>query len=133
MPSPLTSPAAETEQPLGHRQRPIEAEAVAAVERGEIEARREAGVGAEHDIAGAVIGAAGGISIRCPDDQIVDAVAVDVASSGDGVAAVSHRPSSPIEAEAVAAVKRGEIEARREAGVGAEDDIAGAGRRSRSP
>ena len=52
MPSPLTSPAPATETPLlSYGVDPVEAEAVAAVERGEIEARREARGGAEHDIA----------------------------------------------------------------------------------
>ena len=52
MPSPLTSPAPATEQPLlVIRVDPVEAEAVGAVERGEIEARPEARGGAEHHIA----------------------------------------------------------------------------------
>ena len=61
MPSPLTSPAPATEMPLlVVRVDPVEAEAVRAVERGEIEARREAGGGAEHHVALAgVVPAAG--------------------------------------------------------------------------
>ena len=103
---------------------PVEAEAVDAVERREIEARREAGVGAEDDVALAGTPVAG--SAGRPDDQVVDAVAVDVARAGDREAAAVVRVD-PVEAEAVRPVERREIEARREAGVRAEDDIALAG------
>ena len=52
MPSPLTSPApGDRRAAVVVGVDPVEAEAVAAVERGEIEARREAGVRAEDDIA----------------------------------------------------------------------------------
>ena len=52
MPSPLTSPAPATEQPLqSYASIPSRRKPFAAVERREIEARREAGVGAEDDIA----------------------------------------------------------------------------------
>ena len=52
MPSPLTSPApGDRAAAVVVLVDPVEAEAVRAVERGEIEARREAGVGAEDDVA----------------------------------------------------------------------------------
>ena len=126
MPSPLTSPAPATEMPLSsYASIPSRRKPFAAVERGEIEARREAGVGAEDDVALA------GVVVRRdrrrrPDDQVVDAVAVDVARARDREAAAVVRVD-PVEAEAVRSVERGEIEARREAGVGAEDDVALAG------
>ena len=51
MPSPLTSPAPATETPLVIRVDPVEAEAIGAVERGEIEARPEARDRAKNHIA----------------------------------------------------------------------------------
>ena len=91
----------------------IETEAIAAVHRSEIEARREPGVGSEDDITDVELTIKG----VGANDQVVDAVAVDVAGSGDGTA-------RPVEAEAIVAIERCQIEAGGEAGAGAEDDIA---------
>ena len=70
-----------------------------AVERGEIEARREAGGGAEHHVALAGVVLPPDRPWR-PDDQVVDAVAVDVPRARDREAAVVIRVD-PVEAEAV--------------------------------
>ena len=126
MPSPLTSPAPATETPLQSyasipsRRKPLVPSSAA---RSRLAAKPCGG--AEHHIA-----LAGGVPSpdrrMGPDDQIIDAVAVDVPRAGDREAAVVIRVD-PVEAEAVGAVERGEIEARREARGGAEDHIALAG------
>ena len=81
-PSPLTSPAEATEMPLVIGRHAAELEAVGAVEGGEVEIGAEARGLAEHHIArpGMApmrIGAVGA------DDQVGEAVAVDVAGRGD--------------------------------------------------
>ena len=79
MPSPFMSPAAGTELPVLVEGAPSRRKPLLPFECREIEARR-AIPSAEHDITGA------GMSdrrARRADDQVVDAVAVDVASIGD--------------------------------------------------
>ena len=105
---------------------PVEPEAVRAVERGQIEARGEARGRAEDDVALAGDLLPSGIGARRPDDQVVDAVAVEVARARDREAAVVIGVD-PVEPEAVAAVERGQIEARGEARGGAEHHVALAG------
>ena len=68
-----------------------------------------------------------GIGATGPDDQVVDAVAVDVARARRPRSRCSRTSSIPSRRKPFAAVERGEIEARREAGGGAEDDVALAG------
>ena len=101
MPSPLTSPAPATEKPLkSYASIPSRRKPFDAVERREIEARREAGGRAEHDVALAGVVLAVRDRRAGPDDQVVDAVAVDVARARDREAAVVVRVD-PVEAEAV--------------------------------
>ena len=67
IPSPFTSPAAETEAPLrSERVDPVEAEAVGPVERGEIQAGGEAPAGAEHHIALPGVGIPIRIGVEAP-------------------------------------------------------------------
>ena len=78
-PSPLTSPAPLTEQPeLIVRVDAIEAEAVGAVEAREVERCHRSRRVAEHHVAlaGACIGRPD--RRRSPDDQVGEAIAVDV-------------------------------------------------------
>ncbi len=83
----------------------VEPEAVAAVERREVEIGRKAAVLAEHDV-----GRPGpGVGQECPDHDVVEAVAVDVAGRGHREAAVVADVDS-IEAEAVGAVECIEID-----------------------
>ena len=58
--------------------------AVAGRDCGEVDLRRKGAGVAEHDIAVARLGAgvAGPTAGKCPDDEVVEAVAVDVASRG---------------------------------------------------
>ena len=91
---------------------PVEAEAVGAVERGEIEARREARGGAEHHVALAGVVPAAGIGAGAP------MIRSSMPSPLTSPAPATEKPLwsyvvDPVEAEAVAAVERGEIEARR--------------------
>ena len=127
MPSPLTSPRRRPSSRSGRRcvspsrRKPLLPSSAARSRLG-----AKAGGGAEHDIARAGIDRRFGRRSEAADDQVVDAVAVDVARAGDRDAAVVA-VVDPVEAEAVAAVERGEIEARREARGGAEHDVARAG------
>ena len=69
--------------------------AVAGGDCGEVDLRREARGLAEHHVAVARIGAcvAGAVAIHSPDDQVVEAVAVDVAGRGYRTAGeVTARP-----------------------------------------
>ena len=67
--------------------------AVAARERGEVDLRRKAAGVAEHHVAvaGIVACVAGAVAVGCPDDEVVEAVAVDVARRGDRNAGVVAR------------------------------------------
>src|SRR5262245_35619501 len=90
------------------RRHTAELEAVAAIEGGKVDIRGKAGRLAEHDIARAGIatiwvGACG------PDNQIVEAVAVDVTSRRDRPAAIVVRRQAE-ERESVAAVKAGKVD-----------------------
>ena len=127
MPSPLTSPAPATEKPLwSYVVDPVEAEAVAAVERGEIEARREAGGGAEHHIALAGVVPAAGIGAGAP--MIRSSMPSPLTSPAPATERrCGHTSSIPSRRKPLRAVERGEIEARREAGGGAEHHVALAG------
>src|ERR687895_637167 len=99
----------------------VEPEAVGAVERGEIDVRRKPGVGAEDDVAFAGSEALVEVAdVARADDQVVEPVAVDVAGARDRTAG-GYRA---FEAEAIRTVERGEIDARRKAGGGAENDVA---------
>ena len=68
--------------------------AVAGRERGEIDLGRKAAGVAEHHVAVARIACvAGAVAIMRPDDQVVEAVAIDVAGRGDRNAGlVAARP-----------------------------------------
>ena len=59
--------------------------AVAGRDRGEVDLRRKAAGVAEHHVAvaGIVACVAGAVAVECPDDEVVEAVAVDVAGRGD--------------------------------------------------
>ena len=61
----------------------VEAEAVRAVERREVEARREAGGPSEHDVARARFVVPAGIGTESTDDEIGEAVAIDVSCRRD--------------------------------------------------
>ena len=92
----------------------VEAEAVAAIERGEIEARGKAASFAEHHIAlpGTVVPVR--IAFMGANDEIAKAVPIHVPGPGHRPAAVVPKIDA-VEAEAVAAIERGEIEARSKA------------------
>ena len=62
----------------------VEHEAVAAVEAGQCQRRAELGGFAEHHVAAAGISAVGA-GAPSADDQVVDAIAVDVASATDRI------------------------------------------------
>ena len=95
----------------------VEAEAVAAIKVGKSQARPEA-LAAKHHVAlaGIVIGG------RRSDDQITDAVVIDVPGAGDAVAADVTQIDA-VEAKAVVAIKVRKIEACPEA-LAAEHHIA---------
>ena len=67
--------------------------AVAGRDRGEVDLGRKAAGVAEHDIAVARIAAcvAGAVGVECPDDQVVEAIAIDVAGRGHRNAGVIAR------------------------------------------
>ena len=96
--------------PLVVRHRCRQAEAVAAVERREIEARRSPRPSRTPHSSRPHLPA--GIAAIRADDQIVEAVAVDVPRPGNRTAAVVARVDA-VEAEAVGAVERREIEGAR--------------------
>ena len=93
----------------------VEAEAVRAVERREVEARRKPRRLAEHDVALAGIGVRAWVAAKGADDDVGEAVAVDVPGRGDGATAKVTRIDA-VEAEAVRAVERREIDRRRKLG-----------------
>ena len=99
-----------------------ELEAVGAVEGGEVEVGGEARGLAEHHVARPGIGSVR-IGTAGADDQVVEAVAIDVAGRGDREAAlVIGRHAA--ELEAVGAVEGGEVEVGAEARGLAEHHIA---------
>ena len=113
-PSPLTSPAEETEDAaVVTGIDAVEAEAVGAVEAREIERGGKARSLAEHHIALARIGVPARIGARGADQDVVEAVAIDVPRRGDGLAAAVTGIDA-VEAEAVGAVEAREIERRRQ-------------------
>ena len=100
--------------------------AVAGRDCGEVDLRRKAAGVAEHDIAVARLGAgvAGAVGAVCSDDEIVEAVAVNVAGQG-------HRPAGEIvrilamdDEAAVAARDRSKVDLRRKAAGVAEHHVA---------
>src|SRR5262245_58802384 len=99
-------------------------------DRGEVDLRREAGSLAEHHVAVACIGAcvAGAIAAVCSDDDVVEAVAVDVAGGGYRIAGEVIDLLAMDDEAPVAGRDRGEIDLRRKAAGVAEHDIAVAGR-----
>ena len=104
----------------------IEAKAIAAIQRAEIEAGCPATGLPEDHIAGPGIGAPAGVGVAGADDQVGIAIPVHIAGRGDGAAAaVTGRHA--IKTKAGAAIQRAEIEAGRPAAGLAEDHIAGPG------
>ncbi len=83
---------------------PAEVEAVAAVERVEIEARLKARARAKHHIALAGIGPLAGIGATGADNQFVNAVTVDGSHACDGAVAAVIEVEA-FDAEAVGAVE----------------------------
>ena len=127
-PSPLTSPAEDTETPeKSMRILAMDDEAaVAGRDGGEVDLRREARGLAEHHVAGARIGAcvAGAIAVPGPDDEVVEAVTVDVAGRGDRNAGLIVRVLAVDDESAVAGRDRGEVDLGREARGLAEHHVA---------
>ena len=109
-PSPLTSPAPATERRCVACVDAVEAKAVGAVEGREIEAGTEPRGSAEHDVALAGIRIPVSIGAGSADDDIAEAVAVDVPGRGDRAAAIVVRIDA-VEAKAVGAVEDREVEA----------------------
>src|SRR5690606_37697932 len=98
-------PAAVIEPPLA-----VEAEAVGAVERTELDGGGKPAGLAEHHVGRSRTGAVR-VCLRCADDQVIEAVAVDVTGTADGPPA-HVVPRLAIEAEAVGAVERAERDRR---------------------
>ena len=113
-PSPLTSPAEDTDWPdRSSASCAMDDEAaVAGRDRGEVELRRKAAGVAEHHVAVARLVAcvAGAVGDRSPDDQVVEAVAVDVAGRGDRIAGLIARVLAMDDEAAVAGSDRGEVD-----------------------
>src|SRR5690606_40102645 len=86
----------------------VEAEAVGAIERAELDGGGEPAGLAEHHVARSARRTVR-IGIGCADDQVVEAVAIDVTGAADGPAAVIEPPLA-VEAEAVGAVERTELD-----------------------
>ena len=86
--------------------------AVAGRDRGEVDLGRKAGGLAEHHIAVARedAGVAGAIAVGSPDDEVVEAVAVDVAGRGDRIAGVIARVLAMDDEAPVAGRDRGEVD-----------------------
>ena len=103
--------------------------AVAGRDRGEVDLRPEARGLAEHHVAVARTGAcvAGAGAGECPDDEVVEAVAVDVAGRGYRTAGVIVRVLAMDDEAAVAGRDRGEVDLRRKAAGVAEHHVAVAG------
>ena len=103
--------------------------AVAGRDRGEVDLRREARRLAEHHVAvaGTVARVAGAIGTGCPDDEVVEAVAVDVAGRGHRMAGLIAHILAMEDEAAVAGCDRGEVDLRRKARGLAEHHVAVAG------
>jgi hypothetical protein len=91
--------------------------AIAGGDRGEVDLRRKAAGVAEHDIAVARLGAgvAGAAGAVCSDDEVVEAVAVDVAGRGYRTPGVVARVLAMDDEAAVAVRDRSEVDLGREA------------------
>src|SRR5262245_14154059 len=100
--------------------------AAAGRHRGEVDLGRKAGGLAEYHIAvaGTVARVAGAVAARCPDDQVVEAVAVDIAGRGHRAASVIARILAMDDEAARAGRDRGEVDLRRKAGRLAEYHVA---------
>ena len=104
-PSPLTSPAEATERPLlSAAAAPLSLKPLLPSRRREIDVGGKARGLAEHHVARAGMSLPCGSAQRSADDQVGEAVAVDVAGRGDRAAAVVARRRAA-ELEAVAAVE----------------------------
>src|SRR5262245_47046666 len=86
--------------------------AVAGRHRGEVDLRRKARCLAEHDVTVArkVACVAGAVAAVCPDDEVVEAVAIDVASRGYRTAGFIGRVLAMDDEAAVAGRDRGEVD-----------------------
>src|SRR5262249_57371668 len=100
--------------------------AVAGRHRGEVVLGRNARCLAEHDVAVArkVACVAGAVAAVCPDDEVVEAVAIDVASRGYRTAGFIGRVLAMDDEAAVAGRDRGEVDLCRKGASVAEYDIA---------
>src|SRR5262245_27613464 len=100
--------------------------AVAGRHRGEVDLRRKARCLAEHDVTVArkVAGVAGAVAAVCPDDEIVEAVAIDVASRGYRTAGFIARLLAIDHEAAVAGRHRGEVDLCRKGASVAKYDVA---------
>ena len=100
--------------------------AVTGRDRGEVDLGREARGRAEHHVAVARTFArvAGAIAIKCPDDEVVETVAIDVAGRGCGIAGGVARILAMDDEFAVAGRDRGEVDLGREARGLAEHHVA---------
>src|SRR5262245_33752657 len=98
----------------------------AACDGGEVDLRRKARGLAEHDVAVARTGAcvARTVTAVCPDDQVVEAVAVDVAGRGYGLAGPIVRILAMDDEAAVTGRDHGEVDRRPKAGSLAEHHVA---------
>ena len=100
--------------------------AVTGRDRGEVDLGREARGRAEHHVAVARTFArvAGAIAIKCPDDEVVETVAIDVAGRGCRIAGGVARILAMDDESAVAGRDRGEVDLGREARGLAEHHVA---------
>ena len=93
---------------------PVHDEAVGTIERGNLQDGREwtgrRSVLAEEDVGTADVRPGGTIQVPGRDQEIVDAVAIDVASSSYRLCPEPVVHSLAVDGEAVAAVERGEVE-----------------------
>src|SRR4028119_974212 len=96
--------------------------AVAAVERGQVEACTKATVAAKHYITLPCKTDAVGVGRSCPDNQVIKAIAVDVPGAADRPARSVIRPDA-VNRKAVAAVELGQVEVRTKATVAAKHHI----------
>ena len=100
--------------------------AVAGGDRGQVDLRRKIAGVAKHHVAVACLVAcvAGAVGDQSPDENVIEAVAVDVAGRGDRIAGRIARILAMDDEAAIAARDRGEVNLRREAGGLAEHHIA---------
>src|SRR5262249_30757923 len=104
----------------------VELHTVGPVEAVHAEAGRRGPVCLSEDDVG--VAAAIGTSDRRTDDDIVEAVAVDVAGTGDTLAEIAGAGRGrPVNPEAIGAVERRDVDRAGESAAVAEDDVCGPG------